>query len=273
MENYVQTIYQKLLSEISTVPELKKIGVKNPLQVSDKVRTCIEELKSHFKAHPFPDRNREILFFKYEKPRIISEHIYAQEIYAIASNKPVGDRQVTDIYYTNELSYIKRAFDQYRYLYQYFQLDGVEFDELYFCRNSQPLEITLPAAPDFDPEFSTPGDFVFAKFIAFERLQEHLSGLLYDRANSGELSKPVHWTGDVVNLVELLYGLYLTGQLNNGNLSLNEFVRWAESTFQVHIGIIQRKFTEIQRRKRISPTKYMDQMKDALLRKMEEGNV
>jgi hypothetical protein len=272
MDHFVQTIYQKLINDLDVIPELKKVDVKSPMLVGDRVRSCITELKTHFKSNPFADKNREILFFKHEKPAIIAEFIYVQELFTIESNKPFGDCELTDNYYARELSMIRRFFDQYRYLYQYFQLDGVEFDELYFCRRSQPLEITLPVAPDIDFEFSTPGDFLFAKFIAYERLQDYLANLLYTSVQSAkpEAGRNMRWTGDVINLVELIYGLNLTGQVNHGNVSLNEMVRWAESLFGVKIGIIQRRFAEIQSRKRIASTKFLDQMRESVNQKIEE---
>jgi hypothetical protein len=81
----------------------------------------------------------------------------------------------------------------------------------------------------------------------------------------------IKWTGDVINVIELAYGLWLTGQINNGNASLNQIVRWLEKNLSVSIGIAQRKFSEISRRKRISITKYLDQMKDAIIRKINSG--
>lgn len=271
MDNFVQIVYQKFQKEIAAAPELKIAGVKNPLAVGELVRKAIGQLKEHFRTEPFPDTRQEVQFFKYEKPLIVAEHIFAQELYSIESNKPMGDQVLTDNYYTHELTFIRRVFDQNRYLYQYFQLDGTEFDEIYFCRGNRAPEINLPVAADFDPDFSTPGDFAFARFMAFERLQDHLSDILYGKhggfiAGAGE---PVRWTGDLINLVELIYGLHLTGQINHGNASMNELVRWAERQFGVKIGVIQRKFAEIQRRKRITATKFIDQMRDSLQQKIE----
>lgn len=273
MDKFVQNVFQKLQTELTEIPDLKKVGVKNPLLVGELVRNSIAELKSHFVLNPFSDMNQEIVFFKYEKPAIISEFIYAQELFAIESNKPVGDREEAENYYGRELSFIKRYFDQYRYLYQYFQLDGVEFDDLYFSRGSRPVEVTVPVAPDGDPEFSTAGDFLFAKFIAYERLQDYLVNLLYGPVQGSIVSSDpgMRWTGEVINLVELIYGLNLTGQLNHGNTSLNEMVRWAENQFGVKIGVIQRRFAEIQNRKRIASTKFLDQMKDNVKQKIEES--
>lgn len=270
MDNFVQTVYQKLLNELLAVPELKKVSVKNPLLVGDRVRRSMEELKAHFREHPFREKGQEIQFFKYEKPLIVAEHIYAQELYDIESRKPSADAMLTETYYTEELAFIRRFFGQHRFLYQYYQLDGTDFDEAFFCRNQRPPEISLPEAPDFDPSFSTATDFLYSKFIAFERLQDHIADMLYGAAENGAAHGELRWTGEVINLVELIYGLSLTGQLNHGNVSLNEIVRWAENQLGVKIGVIQRRFTEIQGRKRVGTTKFIDQMRNSVQEKIEK---
>ena len=82
----------------------------------------------------------------------------------------------------------------------------------------------------------------------------------------------INWTGDTVNLVELAYGIYLTGQLNHGNASLNQIVKWLESNFNINIGVIQRRFAEIAARKRLSNTKFIDQMRQSIIQKIENEN-
>jgi hypothetical protein len=109
-------------------------------------------------------------------------------------------------------------------------------------------------------------------FMAYERLQKFLVDELYrsTQVSNGEVGRMLLWTGDVINLVELIYGLNLTGQVNHGNASLNEIVRWAEQIFGVKIGVVQRRFAEIQSRKRISATKFLDQMRNSVQEKIDE---
>jgi len=47
MDHFVQTIYQKLINDLDVIPELKKVDVKSPMLVGDRVRSCITELKTH----------------------------------------------------------------------------------------------------------------------------------------------------------------------------------------------------------------------------------
>ena len=122
--------------------------------------------------------------------------------------------------------------------------------------------------------------YLFAKFIANEHAQyfilEQMTPLKYPEFNklpkTANHINDLKWTGDSINIVELAYGLWLTGQLNNGNASLNQIVKWLETNLYVKIGIVQRRFSEIGQRKRLSPTKYIDQMRDTILQKIESSN-
>ena len=80
----------------------------------------------------------------------------------------------------------------------------------------------------------------------------------------------IKWTGDKSNLIELAYGIWLTGQLNEGNASLNEIIRLLENSLAVKLGNFRKRFSELESRKRLSSTKFIDQMKAVILKKMED---
>lgn len=85
-------------------------------------------------------------------------------------------------------------------------------------------------------------------------------------------SADLRWTGESINLVELAYGIWLTGQLNNGNATISETIRWMESSLDIRIGRAYRRWTEISRRDPVNTTKFLDRMKVAILERiMNEG--
>lgn len=274
MENFVQTVYQNLLNEIETLPKVKNMGVKNPTMVGNCVRICIGGLKDYFKSNPFTNKEQEVRFFKYEKPAIVAEYIYAQELYILESNRPFGEPQLTHNYYIEELGAIRKGFGQYRYLYQYFQLDGNEFDEMYFCRGNRADMATLPVTPDLDPEFSTPADYLFAKFIAMERLQDFIINLEYSQSERtvSSVTPALQWTGDKINLVELAYGLYDTAQVGDGETSIAEIVAWLEQSFGLKLSRYFQMFSEIKRRKSVSKSRFLEHMAEMLNRHIDDGD-
>ena len=59
----------------------------------------------------------------------------------------------------------------------YYRSGAVEMDNLFFVRGTKLSSVLVPELLDADPEFSTGVDEVFAKFIAWERLNKHLLDL------------------------------------------------------------------------------------------------
>jgi len=152
-------------------------------------------------------------------------------------------------------------------------------DNRYFLRDAKGGDLPVLELIDPYPGFSTPLDHSFAKFIAYERLQELLLELLTDLISEPfpdgkkkEKSKRIKWTGEAINLVEIAYGIWLTGQINNGNASITEIIGWMETNFHAKIGLAYRRWSAISSRKRISVTKFLDKMKEAILKRLDEEN-
>jgi len=80
------------------------------------------------------------------------------------------------------------------------------------------------------------------------------------------------WTGGAVNLTELAYGIWLTGQLNDGNVSITQIITWLENHLHIKIGRAHRRWETIAARKRLSLTKFLDQMTEAIRKRLDEEN-
>lgn len=276
MENFVEQRYQNLIAQIDELPDLKNLALKNPGAVADLLKQIIPELKAHFSENPFADQSAEIRFFKYEKPKFYSEYIFALELFTVECNKPHADDLVVKAYYEQELRFIRRFFDQYRYLYQYYLLDGMELDVIYFTAGQKQADLLLPESPDADWDFTSPADFLFAKFLALERLQEHLMNILYPISKVGNStvagSTHLRWTGDKINLIELAYGIYNTAQLNDGEVHITDIISWLENSFQVKLSRYFQMYSEIKNRKSVSKTRYLDHMGKMINLHIEQGD-
>jgi len=63
-----------------------------------------------------------------------------------------------------------------------------------------------------------------------------------------------------------------TGQVNNGDAGVAEIIQALECAFQVNVGRAYRRWQSISQRKRVSPVKYINQMRDAIKKRLDEGN-
>src|ERR1700744_2334290 len=134
--NYQQNL-KKLQEDIESFNELGTKPVNRLTGVLKAISRALDELKDHVAANAFLDTAEEIRFFKYTKPQYLAERIFALEVFTIETNKPIGDDLLRKAYYESELRLIKRFLDQHRFLYQYYQLDGSELDEIYFLRSGE----------------------------------------------------------------------------------------------------------------------------------------
>jgi len=264
---------QKMLEIRADPDELKKLNSIHLLS-----ENTIAEAYRFLGNSRFVNQQDEIDFFKQVNSQFLSPPIEQGLRYSILNNKPISTNEALIHYFEEALKTLQSFFVLNNFHYQYYKNGFKELDSIYFLRNSGPLTIPILEIPAQMKEFCPPMSYLFAKFSAYENVQrfilDEISALrivatmkLQQAAMENE--PEIKWTGDTINVTELAYGLWLTGQLNHGNASLNQIVRWLEKNLSVSIGIAQRKFSEISQRKRISITKYTDQMREAILKKID----
>ena len=178
------------------------------------------------------------------------------------------------------IAIVKRNFNQSQFTYQYFLQGETALDEDYFLRkNFNPNHPGLTALFTENKTATNQG-YQFAKFRAGEMLQDFLINrirLLYKTPDNVLLAELLtgtkrRWTGEKINLIELAYGIFYTGQMNDGKAEINDIVSWLEESLQVDLGRAYRKFVDIRRRKTLSYTKYLDEMRNAIHLKIDEND-
>ncbi len=273
MKPFIQTLHDDMIEEVSLYSELGALPVKRLSGKLTIINKTLADLKQFVQENPFADRQDEINFFKYEKPRFVSELYCAHQMFNIETQrKQFNEEILIRNYFEQELKVIKHFFIQHQFLYQYYQLEACELDAVLFVRGAESSAVLLSEPPDLDPGYSTKGDYLFANFIAFEKMQDYLINELYPQSERILPGKALTWTGVSVNLVELAYGIYLTGQINNGQATITEIIQWLEKQLNADVGNAYRRWHAISNRKRVTPTKFVDQMRDAINKKLDDDN-
>jgi len=265
-----------IYADLGTLPVRKLVGALNS------VHAAVDKLKSYILAHPFTGVAEEVQFFKYDKPGFVAEQFYAMEIFTIETAKPLNDMELLKTFYEQELNYVRRFLEQHKFLYAYYQFDMKELDRLLFVRGAKPADIPVPETSGLDPLFATCCDTLWGKFMAFERLAEWLRMELRSLESGGGQAggeQPVapaggpgglRWTGETINLAELAYGIWLTGQVNHGQVSITEIMEFLEAVFRVRVGKPHRRWQSLTRRKRVGAFRFVDEVKAALEKRLEE---
>ncbi|WP_162842758.1 RteC domain-containing protein [Mucilaginibacter pineti] len=244
------------------------------------VRHYLALLEQSISDLGFQDDEQEIYFHKYIYPRFNACYFYHAELTPILKALPIGTDVMIRDYYIQELGYLHRGFNLNRYLYEYFLADDDVKDEPFFLhRNySAAAHAMLPAFAN--PAFLTNQSLSFARFIAHERMQQFIIRrlrLLYQNPNDVFLAgllkgKRRSWDGDKVELIEIAYGIYYTRRMNGGDADVSDIIEWLEDSLQIDLSQAYRIFLDIRRRKTVSFTKYLDEMRDAIVKHIEESN-
>jgi len=242
------------------------------------ISRALKVLRDRIKTNGFLLEWEEVMFFKFVKPRFYMLYIYEVELYNLISGVPRGTEDMVKDYYLSELSFIKRFYLQHSFLYDYYQREEEAMDDSFFLRRN--LDVLLPDVAGagvigvFDDGFSTNQDYNFAKFRALEKLQDYILErirLIYVRpepvlpADILLVKGKLQWTDEKIKLVELAYGIFLSGSINGGKLEIADVVAWLERSLNIDLGVAYRKFISIGRRKNVSYTKYLDEMREKIV--------
>jgi len=278
MKNFINNLYLEMEEDLAVFGDAGTTPVNRLSSSVNCVAAALDKLRAYVDAHSFATDAEEIEFFKIDKPRFYCWKIFLVEKFAIEANLAKGSSQMQRQYYLNELAQIERIHNHYRQVYQYYIDHETIRDAEYFLRaNYIPY---LPGQDYHQPvlEFSTNQDYLFARFHAGRMLQDFLISKISQLENSAakELADLVlnrrkkRWTGDKINLIEIAYGIYFTGQMNDGKADIKEIIGWLESSLNVDLSQAYRMFLDIRRRKTISYTKFLESMCAAIAQHIEE---
>lgn len=275
------SLYVELENKLNLIAEKENLPLKKMASSLTLIRSVLQELREKVLAADFADIALEIKFFKVVKPRFYSLQILETELYHLENCRKAATLEELKAYYAEELRAISRFLNQYAFQYEYYRMQANELDSLCFVRGAALQSMLVTDLPDNDPEFTAAWDYLFAKFRALEMLRDHILHLLEGCSGQGadlgfirpgRKAVPLKWTGDVIHAVELGYSIWVSDQVNGGEAELADVMHWLSTTLDVDLSRYTRLFVEIKARKILSPTKFLDLMKDAVTRYMNQGD-
>lgn len=246
------------------------------------ISKALEALNGYMTEHPFADQHSEIDYYKYILPQFKALQIYCSEKYSLLSGRPLTGDKALRKYYLDDLQYIERYFLRHQFQQEYFRLDMNELDSVAFVKGCGHENGMPPILDSFQVLDTPPMSYLFAKFLAYDRLREDILCWVREletvalapvagtvMAEKSKLQKAFKWTGEKINLIEMVHGLYVRKQVNHGKIGIGEFFEAIGAFFGIDLGIPKRGFDDIKLRKKLSKTHFIDSMRDELLRKMD----
>jgi hypothetical protein len=279
MKNFALKLNKDLNTQLQTIDLEETDLIKKAQKSIVCIKIALSKLKTFILKYKFKNEEEEILFFKEIKPAIVSQLFYHVNINNIESKRPMGSVEIQQNYFFHELEKLTLFFNSHLEFYRYYRMNSTFLDDKFFVRGREDLHLHLDNLMIYiDPDFSTSQDCMVAKIIANDRLEVFLKtelDALSNKANNpncGQLgmlgNTPLQWTDNKTALVELIYALYATGSINNGHSEIKELAAFFEQAFNVRLTDIYHTYLEIKIRS--TPTKFIDNLKTSLLRKIEE---
>jgi len=276
MEKYNQIISDLLLK----LDKIEDSSSKILEQVEFAIVQCkiaLEQMREIVFQEGFPDQKSEMYFFKKLKPEVYSRLLYYIEVFDIQSKLPDYSIELLIQYYQKRMNKILDFMQEYHAEVQYFQCEFCHFDKNYFTRDNS--EIPISKRNEYyliDEKFHTWHDHTFSEIIANQMLMRYIQNEVFRLQTKEDGNQPIlkskpRWTGDKVYLIELAYGMYYTGMINDGKTEIKTIVDTIAQLFDVNLENHSRTFHDIKRRK-IDRTKFLDIMKSKLENKMDEFN-
>ena len=269
-------LYNELISSLGKVTILDT-GIL--IRTEQSISICDEfmgKLKKECLAKGFETTEQEIDFFKNIKPKFLSELIFHITIYNIESKQPNGPDDILAKYLAKKLKKLNKFLKRNNSLVKYIHSGSTFLDEKMFLRGRKDIKLFLdPVIFSFDEQFSTSHDHKVAMILANKKIAEHLKNEIQQLKNNKHGNEEIsfksnlHWTDNKVSLVELIYALHTLKCFNSGKADLSTIAGFFQTQLDVDLGDIYRRYLEIKGRK-YKPTKFLDMLKEALLKKMEE---
>lgn len=244
-------------------------------------KSYLESLKESTEAENFKSKTSEIEFFKNTKPQLYCKLIYYVNLFNIESKRPRSSNKSQIKYFNKNIDKLQIYFNDNLEFYHYYRTGATFLDEQYFLRGKADIRLYPETFHFFtDSQFSTSHDSSVATILAYDMLIVHLKKEIDKLTNSNNMETNINafqnqsklfWTGNKIDLIELIYALDSTGVINSGTADIKEVASMCEQVFNIDLGNYYHTFIEIRSRK-INNTKFIDKLKESLINRMVESD-
>lgn len=277
MEFYKEQLasFELKMEELEHQPLLIFSKAEMAIKIS---RDVLEKLRRHVLKKGFKDREKECFFFKNIKPKVVGCLIHFLNLIHIERELLYGTGKGESEFLMEQISQLRNYFSQHQEFYEYYIRKLTDRDHEFFLRKSETLNLHYDSIPSMvDTQFSTTHDMQLAKMLGNLKTIDYLKNRLdlFQVNTNPSLKKQnqssLKWTGNKVDLVELVYALHSSGIINYGQADLKEIAEAFETTFHTSLGDYYRTFLEIRERK-IPPTKFLNLLKTNLQNRVTEAD-
>lgn len=240
-------------------------------EIISQCRMNLLELRRKVVDQGFLNENDEVHFFKFTKQVPLVYLLHYLEVQEFEANFPLDDIKGQKKYIKAKTRELNEFFRAHTDFVKYVRLQQTHFDKQFFTRKyadeycgKNRLLLIL------DPIFNTTHDRTLAKIKAFQKFSTYLQNRLTGFDKNTEPSI-LQWTSTKVSLTELVYALYYSRAINNGNVDIKQIAAVFEKAFNFNLGNFYRTYIEIRGRKK-DRLKFLDELSYTLSNSMKQDD-
>lgn len=275
MNTYCVTFFNEFENEIEILKHTFTDAINQANELIKFIERKIKELYKWLKTYIFESVSDEIYFFKELKPKLTSKLIFYKSVLKLESNLPVN-KKLKIKYFEKSLNKIYQHSRKNRDFYQYYRSRAIYNDEQYFTRNFEKTKINdYYFELNYDVQLCTSHDYKTAIIISNDLFSSFLENKLEKISKSCSLEHPflqsnLNWTGNKIDLIELIYALHHQKVINGGNIEIKELAAHFGKVFNIHLeDNIYRSYMDIKSRKNIK-TKFLNNLSENFNAKITE---
>lgn len=243
------------------------------------LQSLLSELKTYVLKNNFSDSEQEVEFFKQVKPQVLGKLIYYNKIFSMESSCPVSRGKMYFNYFQRQLKMLKSEYKDNicnRDFYRYYRTGRTDRDHNYFQLGQINYHDGLTSEVfEIDLSFSTYYDNKVAHIIANELLYIYLLDKINPEENPDVIltnkndHKDISWTNSQNALIELVYALYTSNSISQGNIGIRKLALIFQVLFRTPLNDIHHAFHRMKTRAG-SRTAFLDQLKISLEEYMDK---
>ena len=267
-----EQIVEQLKNDLQKIGSDKYDEISKAEQAVGICSSTLLELREYVNHSDFKNKEEEIRFFKEIKPYVLSEYLYYSKLWEILIRQPVTSIRRRKKYLRRMIAETQKFFNENIEFYLYYRNGATHLDEKYFVRTE--ISCTLNCSRFiYDPFFCTSHDYTLAAIKANEKIAAYCNEELNKLKRWGRyrlVRSDMTWARTKRDLIVIIYGIYYTDAVNKGNVQIKDLVKGFESLFNIDLTGYYHTFYEIAQRQQ--PLLYLDQMKDELIKRLEESD-
>ena len=193
----------------------------------------------------------------------------------IESNLPIA-KEFKIKYLKKEINKIYQYSKDNSFFNQYYRSGSTHNDTKYFTRyRDKNLNYYECHSINYDISVSTSHDFNVAQILANDQiifyLEDKLEKLLTNSTQkSNQINSTLNWSGNRIDLIEVIYSLHTQKVINNGNTDIKELAICFGQVFNIDLeDCIYRSYLDIKNRK-TARTKFLNTLSENFNNRMTE---